>query len=107
MGEGDSGMIKKCYVLNGKVINIGEWDYQIQQQEVSPPEYDEEGNIVKEAVFEEKIMNPIPEGAIVEERNFDYDSDRGWYEVGTYPEPTAQERLEALEAALLEVVLGG
>lgn len=75
-------MIKKCYVLNGKVINIGEWDYQIQQQEVSPPEYDEEGNIVKEAVFEEKIMNPIPEGAIVEERNFEYDPDHGWYEVG-------------------------
>jgi len=76
-------MIKKCYVLNGKVINIGEWDYQIQQQEVSPPEYDEEGNIVKEAVFENRALNPMPEGAAVEERDFEYDTDRGWYEVGT------------------------
>lgn len=100
-------MIKKCYVLNGKVINIGEWDYQIQQREVKPPEYDEEGNIVKEAVFEDKVMNPMPEGAVIEERDFEYDTDRGWYEVGKLIEPTSQERIEALEAALLEVVLGG
>ena len=75
-------MIKSCVVLNGKIINIGEWD-------------DLNGE------------NPMPEGAVIEERDFEYDEDRGWYEVGTYPEPTAQERIEALEAALLEVVLGG
>lgn len=75
-------MMKKCVVLNEKIINIGEWD-------------DLNGE------------NPMPEGAVIEERDFEYDEDRGWYEVGTYPEPTAQERIEALEAALLEVVLGG
>ena len=82
MEGGANGMIKKCVVLNGKIINIGEWD-------------DMNGT------------NPMPEGAVIEERDFEYDEDRGWYEVGTYPEPTAQERIEALEAALLEVVLGG
>jgi len=76
-------MIKECVVLNGKIINIGEWDYQIQQREVKPPEYDEEGNIVKEAVFEDKVMNPMPEGAVIEERDFEYDPNYGWYEVGT------------------------
>lgn len=75
-------MMKKCVVLNEKIINIGEWD-------------DLNGE------------NPMPEGAVIEERDFEYDEDRGWYEVGTYPEPTAQERIEAIEAALSEVVLGG
>lgn len=75
-------MMKKCVVLNEKIINIGEWD-------------DLNGE------------NPMPEGATVEERDFDYDPNRGWYEVGTLQEPTAQERIEAIEAALLEVVLGG
>lgn len=90
MGEGDNGMIKSCVVLKGKIINIGEWDYQYTK------------------VNDEQIaLNPMPEGAVIEERDFEHDEDRGWYEVGTYPEPTAQERIEALEAALLEVVLGG
>ena len=76
-------MIKKCVVLNGKVINIGEWDYQKQKVLVSPPEYDKDGKLIKETVYEDKIMNPLPEGATVEERDFEYDLDRGWYEVGT------------------------
>ena len=82
MEGGANIMMKSCVVLNGEIINIGEWD-------------DMNGG------------NPMPEGAVIEERDFEYDEDRGWYEVGTYPEPTAQERIEALEAALLEVVLGG
>ena len=76
-------MIKKCVVLNGKVINIGEWDYQKQKVLVSPPEYDKDGKLIKEAVYEDKIMNPLPEGATVEERDFEYDTNYGWYEVGT------------------------
>ena len=82
MEGGANDMIKSCVVLNGKIINIGEWD-------------DMNGG------------NPMPEGAVIEERDFEHDEDRGWYEVGTYPEPTAQERIEALEAAILEVILGG
>lgn len=76
-------MIKKCYVLNGKIINIGEWDFQTQQIEIEPPKYDSQGNLIKEAVFEEQVLNPIPEGATVEERDFEYDPNYGWYEVGT------------------------
>lgn len=100
-------MIKKCVVLDGKVINIGEWDYQKQLNEVEPAQYDENGYLIKEAVFEEKIINPMPEGATIEERDFEYDPDRGWYEVGTRQEPTAQERLEALEQTMLELIMGG
>lgn len=75
-------MIKPCVILDGKIINIGVWD-------------DLEG------------ANPMPKGAVIEDRDFEYSSDRGWYEVGTLPEPTAQERLDALEQAMLEMVLGG
>lgn len=75
-------MIKSCVILGGKIINIGTWD-------------DLNGT------------NPMPDGAIIEERDFEYSYDRGWYEVGTNPDPTAQERLEALEQAMLEMVLGG
>jgi hypothetical protein len=57
MEGGANGMIKKCVVLNGKVINIGEWD-------------DMNGT------------NPMPEGATIEEHDFEYDPDHGWYEVG-------------------------
>ena len=52
-------MIKKCYVLNGKIINIGEWDFQTQQIEIEPPKYDSQGNLIKEAVFEEQVLNPL------------------------------------------------
>lgn len=100
-------MKKICYVLDGKVINIGEWDFQKKKIEIEPAQYDEQGNIVKEAIYEEIITNPIPEGTMIEERDFEYDPDRGWYEVGVYLKPTIQERLEALEAALLEVILNG
>lgn len=91
-------MIKTCVTLDGKIINIGEWDYQKQQIEVSPPEYDEDGNVVREAVFEDRIMNPMPEGAVIEERNFEYDHDRGWYEVGT----EVYAEIESLKTQLAE-----
>jgi hypothetical protein len=72
-------MIKECVVLNGKVINVGPWD-------------DQGGS------------NPIPDGAVVEERDFEYHPDRGWYEVGNPAIPTAEERLEALEMAMLAML---
>jgi hypothetical protein len=66
MGEGDCSVIKKCYVLDGRVINIGEWDHQYT---------DVDG--------EQVALNPVPERAVIEERDFEYAPDRGWYEVGT------------------------
>lgn len=58
-------MIKKCVVLNDKIINIGEWNYQYSEID-----------------GKQVAQNPMPEGAAVEERDFEYDTDRGWYEVG-------------------------
>lgn len=46
-------MLKECVVLNGQIINIGEWD-------------DQEGK------------NPLPEGAVIEERGITQNSDGGW-----------------------------
>lgn len=97
-------MIKECVVLNRKVINIGPWDYQMQQVEVSPAEYDENGNVVKEAVYEEEAMNPLPEGAVTEQRDFEYDEDRGWYEIGTSVALTTEERLKATEDAIVALM---
>lgn len=76
-------MIKKCYVLDGKIINIGEWDYQ----EV----INEQG--------EEVVNNPLPEGTVEEELDFEYDEDRGWFEVGTILKLT---EVEILKLKLLE-----
>ncbi len=102
-------MIKECVILNGKIINIGEWDFKKQQIEISPAEVDEDGNVIKDAVFEEQIKNPMPEGVTIEERNFEYDADRGWYEVGTSISPTVEEQLQAQAEAimtLMEVLTG-
>jgi len=83
-------MMKSCVVLNGRVINIGEWDYQ------------------KEMVgTEEVIHNPMSEGAIIEERDFEYSDDRGWYQVGVQAPKTAIELLQEentmLQLALVEL----
>ena len=88
-------MTKECVIKDGKIINIGEWNEQRDSIEISPAEYDEDGNIIKEAVYVEQVMNPFPDGATIEEREFEYDPDRGWYEVGTSPEPTAEEKLRS------------
>jgi hypothetical protein len=91
-------MMKDCVILNGQNINVGPWDYQIQQVEVGendPPTY------------EDVITNPLPEGATTEQRDMEYDPDRGWYEVGTVPTPNIEERTQLVENWILEQILGG
>lgn len=98
-------MIKPCvFDADGNLINIGEWDYGIQKIEVEPAEYDEEGNEIKEAVYEDVVTNPLPDGANIEEREVEYDPDRGWYLVGTVPKPTTEARIAAMESALLSLM---
>ena len=72
-------MIKKCYVLDGQIINIGEWDYQ--------KTINEQG--------EEVISNPLPQGATEENRDFEYNEERGWYEVGTVQVPSEVDILKS------------
>jgi hypothetical protein len=43
-------------------------------------------------------MNPMPDGAVIEERDFEYDANRGWYEVGT----EVYEQIKTLKAQLQE-----
>lgn len=81
-------MIKTCVVLDGKVINVGEWDYQYAQID-----------------GEQVAQNPPPEGAIIEERDFEYSEEFGWREVGTTQPPTPEERLVVLEDAVLSLMM--
>lgn len=82
-------MMKRCYVLDGEIINVGDWDYKRY--------VDEEGN--------EIIGNQLPEGATIEERDFEYDEDRGWYEVGTPRELTEIDKLKISQAEQFETIL--
>lgn len=82
-GANSVSEIKTCvFDSNGKLINIGPWDDLGGQ-------------------------NPLPEGAYTEEREVEYDPERGWYEVGTVATPTDKERIRIIENALLEILLGG
>lgn len=67
-------------MLNDKVINIGDWDYQYIEID-----------------GEQVPQNPLPEGATIEERDFEFSEDRGWHEVGSVAIPTDKERIEMLE----------
>ncbi|AJG62022.1 MULTISPECIES: hypothetical protein [Bacillus] len=90
-------MIKKCVVLNGNVIHIGDWDFMIVSVVAKEAEYDIEGNLISEPIIENKETNPLPQGATIEERRFDYSKDKGWFEVGAVSLPTSEERISQLE----------
>ena len=82
-------MLKSCVVLDGAVINVGEWDYNIQpvqvgEQEViiTPETVDSEGNVIPavtemQPIYEDQATNPFPEGAIIEEREVIQNADGG------------------------------
>lgn len=70
-------MKKECILLDGKVINIGPWDYQMQA---------------------EIATNPLPKGAEVVELEVDQKEDGGWYAV-EYAAPAT----DSLEAAVAEL----
>lgn len=95
-------------MLNDEIINIGEWDYKHEQIEVEPVEYDEEGNEVKPAIYEQQVTNPLPEGAVIEDRDFEYNEDRGWFETGTVPPKTELEVLkETVDQLVIDALMGG
>lgn len=85
-------MIKDVVLLGDQIINIGPWDYKRQQVLVSPAEYDDEGKITKEAEYEEQTMNPLPEGATIEEREIEVAPDDGLIVKGS-AQPTSDELL--------------
>lgn len=69
-------MIKTCVVLNSEIINIGQWDYQYTEVE-----------------GEQIANNPLPEGTVIEERDFEYSEEYGWREVGWKPPLSTEEQL--------------
>lgn len=74
-----NGAIKKpCVILNGEVINIGPWD-------------DLDGT------------NPMPEGAIIEEREVEQGEDGGWYVVGETRPKTPQEEINELKQLIADL----
>lgn len=86
-------MRKECVILNGRVINIGPWDYQYQMVQVGE---DEEGN----PIYEERAMNPMPEGAVIEEREIEIGPDGGLYVVGEPRPESPEQKIARLESEL-------
>ncbi|MGZ0043397.1 hypothetical protein [Paenibacillus ottowii] len=76
-------MIKECVVLNNEVINIGPWDYKKQQVQTG---IDGQGN----PLYEERITNPLPEGAVIEEREIETTPDGDLIVKGS-AQPTSEE----------------
>ncbi|WP_437830656.1 hypothetical protein ACQRXC_03975 [Niallia taxi] len=91
---------KKCVVQNGMVLNVGDWDYVIVPVVLEPAVALEDGTIIKEAVIDHQITNPFPEGATLEERDFEFLEDKGWVEVGAATVPTIEERLKQAEETI-------
>lgn len=63
----------KVFMLDGKIINVGDWDYQPFFAEVASNPWLGEGDIPDDWDFAyqsvEMFANPLPEGAIEEERD--------------------------------------
>lgn len=70
------------YRLAGKIINIGPWDYCIEQvprlREDGYAMTDEDGNILSEDV----VRNPLPDGAAEDTADIITGWDGGLYEAG-------------------------
>lgn len=93
-------MMRDCIIdVNGKIINIGEWDYQIQPVQVGMKTVvvketvlDEKGNIIEpevteeQPVYEDKATNPLPSDAVLEQRDIVEASDGSLVEFG-YVDP--------------------
>lgn len=89
-------MLKECVLLNDQVINIGPWDYQIQQIEVGQ---DEAG----QPIYEDRQANPLPDGAIVQEIEIIEGPDGGLYPADYTPIETDAEKLARLDVENAEL----
>lgn len=71
--------MKEVILQNGVVINYGPWDYKYTSVQTGE---DEDGN----PTFQEIATNPLPEDAVSEQWDMEWDNDIGWYKVGEKPE---------------------
>lgn len=78
-------MLKTVVLLNGEIINIGEWDYKYEYI----TSYDEDDNDVIEKV----AQNPFPNGAEIAEMEMEFFEGHGWQVVGFVPPITEIEQI--------------
>lgn len=89
-------MLKECVVLNDQVINIGPWDYQVQQVEVGQ---DDTG----QPIYEDRQTNPLPDGAIVQEIEIVEGKDGGLYPADYVAPETDAEKIARLDSENVEL----
>lgn len=82
-GKFNMSILKDVVLLNGEIINVGEWDFNLCKN-------DETG--------EEIVGNPLPEGAILSKLEMKYTKEDGWREIN-YKKKISD--LEILEAKIL------
>lgn len=123
--------LKTVVILNGEIINVGEWDYQEQRVITNQNEIDAANKYnesveneadyieVPEPIFETRQQNPLPTGATTEEREMQYSEEFGWREVGWTPPMTLEqenkllklqnqanaERMEFMEDLIAEIAM--
>lgn len=100
------GEMTKVFTLYGKIINVGEWDYQPYLANIEGNPWGGEGEAPEDWDYqfstEEAIANPIPDGAIEEDREI-VESDKGrlllaedWYELRADAYPPLKDQLDAM-----------
>jgi hypothetical protein len=96
----------KVFTQDGKIINVGDWDYQVYQVEVvgnpfpGPMEPPEDWDY--QIRYEDVTGNPLPDGAIEEDRTV-VESANGrlllaedWYELRADEYPSIKDQLDAM-----------
>lgn len=96
----------KVFTLDGKIINIGNWDYQVYQVEVIGNPFSGEGDPPEDWDYqvrlEDVIGNPLPAGAIREDREV-IESAKGrlllahdWQALRADEYPSLKDQLDAM-----------
>ncbi len=96
----------KVFMLDGKIINVGEWDYQVYQVEVIGNPFFGEGDAPEDwdyqIRFEDVIGNPLPDGATEEDREV-VESAKGrlllvddWRSLREDAYPSTKDQLDAM-----------
>ena len=81
-------------------------DERIEQVTIHHEEtIDEQGNVIE--AYDEVVEKVIPIMGVVYEEMTQEEIDSLSNEEESYSEPTLEERLEAMESAMLEMVMGG
>lgn len=96
----------KVFTLDGKIINVGDWDYRHHQIEVAGNPFTGDGDAPDgwdyQVTLDEVADNPMPDGAIEEDREI-VESAKGrillaedWYELRADEYPSIKDQLDAM-----------